>query len=539
MLYSLILGWNMILNTMHTIRIIPCISFIILVLLISCNSNTAENQKDLPFMRNVVVIIGDDHATGVLGSLGNKIIRTPNLDKLSSEGILFTNAFANAPLCSASRQSLLTGKYPHAAGVTLLTTPFPEEQVTLADHLKQFGFRSAIIGKNHFNNDFNHGFDVKIERKDYYAYLEAHPPLRPPDSISVRPPWRPFRDHARIWLNAEALPSGEYDDESIGTYYARKAVEFINSNQENRFLLWIGFHEPHSPFNFPVEYAGKYNPEDMPLPIGSPEDDEFIPLVFKDLTEGERRGIISAYYTSVEYLDKNIGLVLEGLENAGLAENTLVIYLGDHGYLLNDHKRFEKHMMWEEAVKAPLIIRAGSGNLVSAISDEMDNPASTNQDELVEFIDVVPTITDMLGLEGIPGAQGKSLTPLFQEQVVEFRDIVFSEFLADNKAMVRTKKWKYIFTTGKRDLAQGYETGNPPKGLRHRLYDLEADPKETTDVSGNPENQDILRELQKKMVRVFQDTHPNAGNMSEDLDIEQQLVWFCEPPDKNPDINAK
>ena len=500
----------------------------VLLFFTSCSKQKTENTSTIPPLKNVIVIIGDDHTTGVLGSLGNEIINTPNLDILSSEGILFANAFANAPLCSASRQSLLTGKYPHAAGVTLLTTSFPEEQVTLADHLKQYGFTSAIIGKNHFNNNLNHGFDVKIERKDYFTHLETNPPREVPDTIPVRPPWKPFNDPARIWLNADALPSDKYDVESIGTYYAEKAVQFINDNKDNRFCLWLAFHEPHSPFNFPIEYAGRYNPEDMPLPTGSPEDDEFIPLVFKDLTEEERKGIISAYYTSVEYLDKNIGLVLDGLEKAGLAENTLIVYLGDHGYLLNDHKRYEKHMMWEEAVKAPLIIRAGA-----------EKPVIDLRKEMVEFVDVAPTITDLLGVDRDPGFQGISLVPFFHEQDVNFRDIVFSEFLADNKAMVRTVKWKYIFTTGKHDLAQGYATGNPPTGIRHRLYDLKADPTETTDVSKDPANREILEDLQQEMIRIFKETHPKTGELPEGLSVEEQLAWFCEPPDDNPNLNAR
>jgi arylsulfatase A-like enzyme len=298
--------------------------------LAGCSAGPENGENNPEPLKNVVVIIGDDHANHVLGVLGNKMVRTPNLDRLSGEGILFHNAFANSPLCSASRQSLLTGKYPHAAGVTLLTTSFPEEQVTVADHLKKYGFTSAIIGKNHFNNQLNHGFDVKIERSDYRQYLEEHPPRKVPDSIRVRPPWKPFNDPAAVWLNAEALPAGYYDEDDIGTWYAEQAVEFIRNNRDNRFCLWLGFHEPHSPFNFPVEFAGSYDPGKMILPEGSPEDDEFIPLVFSELTEEEKKGIMAAYYTSVEYLDKNIGTVLKGLEDAGLSKNTLVIYLGDH-----------------------------------------------------------------------------------------------------------------------------------------------------------------------------------------------------------------
>ena len=508
---------------MKTTRFIA--SSLLILLITGCSRPEENPEKPL---KNVIVIIGDDHADHALGALGNKLIHTPNLDRLAGEGILFSNAFANSPLCSASRQSLLTGKYPHATGVTLLTTSFPGDQETVADHLKKYGFVSAIIGKNHFNNQLNHGFDVKIERKDYFQYLEANPPRPVPDSVSIRPPWKPFQDPARIWLNSEALPSGYHDEDDIGTWYASKAVEFIRENRDNRFCLWLGFHEPHSPFNFPVEYAETYDPEKMPLPEGTPEDDEFIPVVFRDLTDQEKKGIISAYYTSVEYLDKNVGLVLDGLEAEGLSGETLVIYLGDHGYLLNHHKRFEKHMMWEEAVKAPLIIKAG--NRKGRVYPEAS---------LVEFIDVAPTIMDFLGIHPLPSAQGRSLRPYFDTEIPISKEIVFSEFLADDKAMVRTRNWKYIYTSGRHDLAQGYETGNPPTGMRHRLYYLRDDPHETTDVSDVPGYQKEMETLQYKMLEIFKSTHPYAELLPEGLSLEEQLTWFCIPPDHDPDPGAK
>jgi len=503
---------------------------VLCLILTHCNqpqSTTEEASKEDTF-QNIVFIIGDDHSANVLGCYGNDLIRTPNLDRMAARGVRFTQAYANAPLCSASRQSMLTGRYPHAAGVTLLRTSFPEEQITLADHLKNHGFATGLVGKNHFNNNLNHGFDYKIERNDYRAQLEANPPRTVPESIQTRPPWKPFRDPARIWLNADNLPGGFYDKDDIGTYYANTAVDFINQHKENRFLLWVGFHEPHSPFNFPVEYAGKYNPEEMPLPTGSPEDDRWIPEEFKDLTDEERRGIIAAYYASVEYLDKNVGLILDGLEAAGLDENTLVVYVGDHGYLLNDHKRFEKHMMWEPAVQAPLIIQAGGkygeGRAI---------------DNLTEFVDLVPTLIEAVGIAPIEAVQGKSLMPLLNGKTDEHKEYVFSEFLADNKAMVRSKEWKYIFTTGQRDLGQGYATGNPPPGITHRLYDQINDPDETRNLSSHPEYLDIVENMQQEMIAWFEATHPKADAVADTLTVEEKLVLYCEPPEGNEGIGAQ
>ncbi len=479
-------------------------------------------------LSNVVCIIGDDHAAHVLGCYGNGIIRTPNLDRLASRGVRFTHAYANAPLCSASRQSLLTGKYPHACGVTLLRTSFPENQITIAEHLQQYGFKTGVVGKTHFNNGLPHGFEERTDTQEYRNFLEENPPEKPPANRETRPPWKPFRDPAHIWLNADGRPSQYYDKDDIGTFLANKAVEFIDRNKKGRFCLFVGFHEPHSPFNFPIEYAGKYKPEDMPLPKGSPEDDRWIPQVFKDLSDEEKRGIIASYYTSVEYMDKNVGLILDELERTGLDKNTLVIYIGDQGYLLGHHKRFEKHMMWEEALRSPLIIQAG-GRFGEGRSVEV----------LTEFIDLAPTIMQALGIEPMTQVQGKSLMPVLLGTANNHKDVVFSEFLADNKAMLRTKEWKYIFTSGKRDLGQGYATGHPPSGICHRLYNVKNDPEEFFNVANSLENKTILDSLQKQMLKLFNDTHPKADQLPEGLSVDQQLVWFCEPPDANADLEAK
>ena len=504
-------------------RILPILA---LLLLAACAPQTPPETPAA--IQNILFIIGDDHSAEVLGAYGNPLVRTPNLDRLAGQGIRFTRAYANSPLCSASRQSFLTGRYPHATGVTLLTTSFPEENLTVAEHLKAYGYHTAAIGKMHFNNKEKHGFDTLVERNTYREWLAEHPARPVPDSIAVRPQWKPFRDPANIWLNADAYPGGYYDEDDIGTFYARTAIDFLEKHKDDKFSLWVIFPEPHPPFIFPAKSSAKTTPAALPLPPGSPEDDRWIPAIFKDLTEEERRGIVSAYYSSVEYLDKNVGLILDRLDALGLRENTLVVYIGDHGYLLNDHKRFEKHMMWEPAVRAPLLIRAGSRYGEGRVAEAM-----------TEFVDLAPTFMDVLGIPQMPGVQGKSLLPLLTGETPLHKEHIFSEFLADNKAMVRTHSWKYIFTTGQHDLQQGYATGNPPPGIPHRLYDLENDPDETTDVSAKPENAQVMAELQAALIEWFRDTHPGAAAVPETLSVEAQLIAFCEPPDAGANLEAK
>ena len=320
-------------------------------------------------------------------------------------------------------------------------------------------------------------------------------------------------------MNYRVLPHPIDDAHSSGTYFANQAVAFIEENRDNPFFLWLAFFEPHQPYYFPLEYTEKYQPDDMMLPTGSPEDDRWVPLQYKNLTDDEKRGIIASYYTSTTYMDKNLGIVLDGLERSGLSDNTLVIYISDNGYLLYEHKRFEKHTMWEESVRQPMIFKLGDSFR-----------SNTSVDALVEYVDIVPTILDLLGISSLQKAQGTSFRQTLLTSA-EHKEWAFSEYLHDNMAMICNKKWKYVFTTGSRDLGIDYHTGFGPSGIVHRLYDLENDPLESRSVAHIAENADLLKAMQLQMLRKFDQTHPDAINCPVDLTVEGKLVWYCEPRD--------
>jgi len=474
-----------------------------------------------PKVQNVLFIMGDDHAAYALGAYGNKIVRTPNLDRLAARGVRFNNAYVSSPLCTPSRQSLITGKLPHAAGVTLLRTPLSEEQTTIAEHLQQFGFSTGAVGKMHFvNEQLRHGFDYRVDISDYRKHLTEHLPQKPAEGLRVKPPWRPFRDPARIWLNADGLPMSTSDEESEGTYLAKKAIEFLRSNRDNRFCLWLSFYQPHSPFDFPIEYAGRVDPRRITLPKTGAEDARWVPEIFKELSDEDKRGITAAYYTAAEFLDKNVGLVLTELSRLGLDGSTLVIYVGDNGYLLGHHGRFEKHMMWEEAVRVPLLI---------SISGRFKQGHATSA--LVELIDIVPTILETLEVAPMKEAQGKSLLPLLEGKTNRHREQVFSEYLEDNVAMVRTRRWKYIFGAGKHDLALGYATGRGAPGRYQLLYDQSGDPDEKRNLANDSRYTMLLHDMRLKMLDVFLQTDPRAPRLPARLSVEEKLEWFLEPPE--------
>ncbi|MCM8538342.1 MAG: sulfatase-like hydrolase/transferase [Lentisphaeraceae bacterium] len=502
-----------------------------LLLLLSSVYLTAA---ELPKPKNVIVIVADDHAMKVTGAYGNTIVKTPNIDQLSNEGLTFTNTYCNSPICSASRQSMLTGKYPHATGVNLLFTPFQDEgNETIAEYLKTKGYSTALVGKSHFNNWAwsglykngapKHGFDTIIDKAQYRKFLKENNYSGYKGNIETY-----SKDKARgnisEWMNSRVLPHPVADKFSEGTFLANQANEFISKNHQKPFFLWLAFHQPHHPYYFPIEYAGKYKAQDMILPPTSSEDDRWVPKRYRNLSNEQRRGIIASYYTSTSYMDKNIGLVMKRLKEQGLEKDTLIIYVSDNGYLLNEHKRFEKHTMWEEAIHQPMIFKMGS-----------NFNAGKKVDALIEYIDLAPTITDLIGAGHMKEAQGQSFKSLFTNTDAEFKEYAFTQYLEDNLAMICDKQWKYVFTTGSRDLGIGYKTGLGGSGLTHRLYNLKNDPNEHTDVSKHPENRKILKQLKQKMLNRFMETHPDASKCPSELTLEGKLVWFCEPRDVGTD----
>jgi choline-sulfatase len=290
-------------------------------------------------------------------------------------------------------------------------------------------------------------------------------------------------DPASVWLNSACLPYAP-DAEMPDSFFSRLAAEFLGQDRSKPFFLWIGFYVTHSPFRFPIEFRGRFNPSSFSVPEISQEDEDRIPLVFRDLTDAEKRGIIAAYYTSVEYLDRNVGLILDALDRSMHAEDTLVIFNSDHGYLLAQHGLFEKHCCFEEAVRSALIMRM-SGAIEPGCSS----------DALLELIDVVPTILELCGVDLPTNIQGKSLVPLLRGETTRHRDHVISEYADNAEAMVRTEGWKLIYSAGNRRRRDGYALESPTPGRSVRLYDLELDPREMKSCAASPENSAIVDEL--------------------------------------------
>ena len=471
---------------------------------------------------NFLFLLADDHAGYVLGAAGNSLARTPNLDRLAAEGTRFDQHYCNSPVCTPSRQSFFTGVLPHAAGVTRLPTPLAADRPTLARQFRQAGYRTAVFGKMHFNRPAAPGLhgsdDLLTESELDAAWTKDVRPKPLPAGVPVKPPWRPFRDPARVWLNADALPFPRETADMKGSYLAGRAIDYLHQSDGRPFALWVSFMEPHSPFDFPLDYRGRFARSAFTPPRIGPEDRWQIPLIFRDLSGDDKRGIIASYYTSVSFLDWNIGRVLDALRERGLAENTLVVYMADHGYDLGHHGRFEKHCGYDPALRVPLLMRWPGRVRQGVVSG------------LTEHVDVTATILDMMSLDPLPAMHGTSLRPYLESgRHPAPRDHIFSEYLENEEAFVRTSQWKYIFCSGKRKRTDGYETANPTPGRYRRLYDLKTDPGEFTDVASK--NPRVVDRLESLLLDRFRATHPERAQEPARLSRAEALEFYLRPRD--------
>lgn len=499
----------------------------LLLLFIAARAPAAPEDK-----LNVLWIVADDMAAYALGAYGDTLARTPNIDRLANEGTRFDRAYCNSPMCTASRASFITGRLPHSVRVTQLRTPLPDDPVTLAELFKSAGYATATFGKMHFNRKVEpglHGFDVIFDRPDVNRIIRERGPLPVDPGLAVQPSWKPFRDPARIWLNAANIPEGTRQEDMDATVYARQADEFLEAHRDRPFFMMVSFYQPHSPFYFPVEYSGLFDPARFTPPVIGPEDDDQIPDIFRELTPDEIRGITAAYYTSAAFMDACAGMVLDSLERNGLADNTLVVFIGDHGYSLGHHGRIEKHCFYEPAVRSPLIIRHPA--LRPALRK---GPKSTSA--LVEFIDIYPTIAEACGLELPPGIEGRSLLPLLSGDAAAHREFAFSEYTENEEAMVRDGRWKLIYTTGARERQDGYRTGRPLPGRSLSLYDTEKDPDEFRNLARATEHEPRVRRMLSMMRDRLLEVDPDRREIARLNSVEDQLDRLLVPLEERPAV---
>lgn len=425
---------------------------------------SAAGQETSRTLRpNLVVVLSDDHGYRNVG-YSNAAVKTPNLDRLGREGIIFDHAYVATPICAASRASLLTGLFPQQHGAIALDgSGFHENVVeqkrlpTIAHLLERAGYDTAFCGKSHLGSPRDYGFAEGEELKD---------------------------------------PT---DDQTFAF-----AAQFIENRKNNSkpFFLWVAPRQPHIPLQPPAQWLDRYRDVEIPVDpnfLESPPPDS----IFNQGLPGERcyrdsdarsnykelpagpprsreqiREFTRAYYAVISRLDHQVGQLAGRLKEAGVYENTVFIYLSDNGYHLGNHGLGNKITMHEESVRVPMLLHWPA----------LKKAGIRNQ-HLVSSLDLFPTLLDLAGVPIPEGLSGLSLLPFLKDPARSHRAYVASECVGVGgkkgmgHRMVRTERWKYVLT----DMND------------EALFDEQEDPFEMANVAGNEGNRAILLKLRGYM----------------------------------------
>ena len=438
---------------------------------------------------NVLLIMADDLSDD-LGASGHPQVKTPHLDRLAARGVRFSRAYTQFPLCSPSRVSMLSGLRPDATGVLDLQTDFRTIHpglVTLPQMFKRAGYVSARVGKiYHYGNpgqigtpglddpaSWDHTVNPRGIDKDEEPMLTNFTPQR-----------RGFGSALAYY--ASPAPDEAHTDGKV----ASETIALLEQHRDRPFFLAAGFYRPHCPYIAPAKYFDLYPLERVQLPPASPRAaDVPAPAWFTnpphwDLDARQQRLTLRAYYASISFLDANVGRVLDALDRLGLSNNTIVLFVSDHGYHLGDRGQWMKQTLFERSTRAPLMI-AGPGVTARGAASP----------RIVEFLDVYPTLAALAGLTPPAGLHGRSLAPLLADARAPWDHGAVSQVRRGAGAQafmgytIRTERWRYTEWDGG---ARGTE-----------LYDVAADPGETRNMAAQAAHRATVTGLQQRLHRMI------------------------------------
>ena len=428
---------------------------------------------------NVLVLMSDQHSPKVLGHAGHPVVRTPNLDALAAQGTRFTAAYTNSPICVPARAAWATGRYVHETRCWDNATAYAGEPPGWGHALQAAGVRVESIGKLHYRDAVvPTGFDRQINP----MHLAG----------GVGQVWGSVRDPLPRREGAELLVAWSGGGETDYTRYDRHSTELAcewlaerGQHPGEPWVLYVGLVAPHHPWIAPHEWFGLYDQASLPPAKLRPQDGHprhpWVEAYARMLvgldernTDEERQRCTAAYYGLVSYLDDNVGRVLDALDRSGQRDETLVIYTTDHGETLGSRGLWGKSVLYEETAGIPLLV-AGPG---VAPGRESRTPTT--------LVDGYPTILEAVGVAapaGEPPRPGRSWVALAGEPDDRSR-VAFAEYHAMGASsaalLVRRDRYKLIHYVG----------------FEPELFDLEADPEETTNLAQDPGAAGILTELE-------------------------------------------
>lgn len=460
---------------------------------------------------NVLFISIDDLNDWVGGLNGNPQAITPNMDKLFEQGVLFSNAHCSQAVCTASRNSLLSGLHPASSGwygsTSAMRKSYDEvmgDHKMLPQYFKDNGYKTLAVGKV-----FHGGVSDYKERTDDF-WDEVAPDYKVPKDLKDRgegyggTKFYPFPKegsqivdrygedfadgHSLCYgaLDREDMPEGKMFDELISEW----AVDQLSEDHEKPFFMAVGFVRPHVPYTAPKEFFDLYDLDKIQIPKVPEDEMSDIPIMGKSIAHGTIKTgdhyavvnlsdsywkeLVYGYLACVSFVDHELGKVIEALEQSKYADNTIVVLWSDHGQHLGEKKHWRKQALWEESTKVPLYFKL-PGQSASGMTC----------DEAVSLLDIYPTLSELCNLPKAPKLEGNSIARLIQKPDTNWDKPVLSTWYYGNHS-VRSNDWRYI----------RYRDGG------EELYNHRTDPGEHLNLAGNPEFAHVIAEHRKSLPQV-------------------------------------
>lgn len=463
------------------------------------------NGEPLP---NILWVCTDQQRFDTIQGLGNSLIRTPNLQKFMNESVTFTNAFCQTPICSPSRASFLSGRYPHVTGLRANGQRIRPTERLVTRILADYEYTCGLAGKLHLSPCQGGRLEERID-DGYEVFSWSHDIS---DTWPLHNEWINWLEHQGVKL--PKAPRGEVWAMPLDPKYtqtawcANMAIQFMRQQRSfNPWLFSCNIFQPHHPFYPTEEYYAHYSPAKMPEPAYREGELKNKPIFqaidsqgayggssisFAKTSQEQHCEVTAAYYAMIEQVDTEMGRMLQVLEETGQADNTIVIFMSDHGEMLGDHGMYLKGPYFYDCLtRVPLMIRWPGRFKVG-----------TKVDSLVELVDLAPTILEATGIP-IPSAmQGRSLIPVLTGKATQHRDSVYMEYLDANAVFdippmmvgVRTDKYKLSFYDKPR-------TGE--------LYDLTKDSGEFNNLWDDVHFTDVREMMMHALTaRMLQTTDP-------------------------------
>lgn len=413
---------------------------------------------------NILLIMSDEHAPAVTGCYGHPLVQTPNLDRLAAEGTLFENAYCNNPICVPSRMSFLTGKYASDVNVFDNGSPLASEIPTFAHYLEASGYETTLCGRMHMvGPDRLHGFGQRLldDMSEWVQFGQG--PVRTPEARRA--------SNSHVTECGPGPPRWLDYDGAAADLSERFLRNKARDQAERPWCLVASFMYPHFPLYAPQEYLDLYPTDRIELPdLGNETLANQHPAIRRlryffhndhPLPEELTRTALASYFALVTLTDEHIGRLFSVVDSSPLTENTVVIYLSDHGEMAGQHGIWQKQCFYESSVRVPLIVRG----------PHLDEGARVRAN--VSLVDIMPTLLDLADTPVPDGLRGRSLLPSLHGDPIP-EDVVVAEYHAQGMLSAG-------YMAKKGNLKYNHYVDLPPQ-----LFDLAADPNEFVNLAGHP-----------------------------------------------------